>query len=395
MKCVDIKNPGNCCGCSACADACPTSSIDMVSDAEGFIYPKVKIEECISCGKCKSACPILGANQAKNIVKDNIAYAYVSKSNETVRTSSSGGAFSMIMDGIASRYSDFVIIGAAFDGTEVKHLSATDRASAEIFKKSKYIQSNTNGIYKLAKEKLTQKSMVMFSGTPCQIAALKCYLGRDYENLLTVDIVCHGVPSQIVFSEYITEMEQKNGSKVIAVEFRHKRDFDGVKTNPRTINLYFDNGKCMNMDMSQSEFLYAYYTGLIYRPSCAICKFACPSRTGDITLGDYWGIEKIQPSLNSLRGVSLVRFNTQKGNFLIEQFKKNGLFIETEWDFACAENHQLSFPSNPHRNHDKFMRLRKKGTPFIQAVNICKKPDNFFQKVYHKLLDTKAKIVKS
>lgn len=385
MNCIDIKSPHYCCGCGACADACPKSCIELMNDSEGFVYPKVRTSECISCGKCSSACPILNADKAKNVSRDDIAYAYISQMEETVKSSSSGGAFSLIMEGIASAYSDFVIIGAAFLENKVKHTFTTNLASSEIFKKSKYVQSNANGIYKIAKEKLAQGSMVLFSGTPCQVAALKCYLGRDYENLLTVDIVCHGVPSQTVFEEYLTDMERKNGSKVIGAEFRYKRNIDDIKPNPRTMNLYFENGKCINLDMSDSEFLYAYYTGLIYRPSCESCRFACSDRPGDITLGDYWGIEKKHPNLNSLKGVSLVRFNTEKGKFLIDLFEKTGIFIETEWSFACAENNQLSFPAKPHRNRNKFFRLRSRGVAFCNNVNICKKPDNFLQKVLRKM----------
>lgn len=383
MEYIDIKNPYECCGCRACADACHKSCIEMVEDVEGFVYPKINTDLCVKCGKCKSVCPILHDN--KNMSNDQVAYAYVSANNETVMRSSSGGGFSLIMDGVAAAFSDYVIIGAAFDGIEVKHRFATDRASSEIFKKSKYIQSNTSGIYKIAKEYLMQNKTVLFSGTPCQVAALKNFLGRDYKNLITVDIVCHGVPNQNCFLEYVSDMEKRYKEKITAIEFRNKRDFDGIKPNPRTIKLTFDNGYCMDLDIQESEFLYAYYTGLIYRPSCETCKFACSNRPGDITLGDYWGIEKVHPELNSLRGVSLVRFNTEKGKLFIDSFKKNGIFIETEWSFACAENHQLSFPAKPHRNRNKFFRLRSRGVAFCDNVNICKKPDNIFQKISRKI----------
>lgn len=137
------------------------------------------------------------------------------------------------MYGVAATFSDFVIIGAAFDGIEVKHSFATDHASSEIFKKSKYIQSNTSEIYKIAKENLMKNKTVLFSGTPCQVAALKNYLGRDYENLITVDIVCHGVPNQNCFLKYVSDMEKRYKGKIIATEFRNKRNLDDIKPNPR------------------------------------------------------------------------------------------------------------------------------------------------------------------
>ena len=382
MEHIDFKDPHDCCGCRACVDSCPTSCIEMTCDTEGFVYPKVNIDYCIKCGKCKSICPILHDN-AKNI-SDDVAYAYVAENRETVKGSSSGGAFSLIMDGVAT-YSDFVIIGAAFDGLEVKHTFVTDRASSEIFKKSKYIQSNTSGIYKITKRYIMENKMVLFSGTPCQVAALKNYLGRDYKNLITVDIVCHGVPSQNCFFEYVSDLERRYKGNILSAEFRYKRNFDDIKPDPRTLNLYFEDGKCINLDISESEFLYAYYTGLIYRPSCETCKFACPDRTGDITLGDYWGIEKVLSNLNSLKGCSLVKFNTEKGKFLIDLFRENGVFIETKWSFACVENYQLCFPATPHRNRNKFFRLRSYGTPFCENVNICKKKDDVLQKILRKI----------
>lgn len=384
MGCINIQNKCDCCGCGACVDTCPKSCIKMEADEEGFVYPVVDLGSCVSCGKCITACPVIGAEYAKNKMFDDVAYAYVSTDNEVIRSSSSGGAFSLIMDGFAERYDDYVIVGAAFDGLEVRHIAVSDRASAEIFKKSKYIQSNTQSIYRHVKGLLSDNKAVLFSGTPCQVAALKCYLGHDYDNLLTVDIVCHGVPGQVLFEEYLTELESKMQSKVVATEFKYKRGFDGDSTNPRTIRLIFENGDDVNMDISESEYLYAYYTGLIYQPSCETCKFAAPERPGDITLGDYWGIEKMHPQLNSLKGVSLVRFNTPKGKFLVDFFREKGVFIETSWNFACDENFQLRFPVNPHRNRNRFFKLRSKGVSFCDNVNICKKPDNLLQKVFRK-----------
>ncbi len=385
MDCIDIQNKHDCCGCGACADACPKSCIKMDTDTEGFIYPVVNHSQCVTCGKCKTVCPIIDAEKANNEIVDDIAYAYVAPDDETVKSSTSGGAFSLIMDAFFAAYPNSAIVGAAFDKTEVKHIAVNNRASANIFRKSKYVQSQTCGIFQQVKAMLTENKTVLFSGTPCQVAALKRYLGCDYDNLLMVDIVCHGVPSQACFDEYLQELETKKQSKVIAAEFRCKKNFNGDNPNPRTINVFFEKGDCDNMDISESEFLYAYYTGMISRPSCQTCKFANPSRPGDITLGDYWGIEKMHPELNSLKGVSLVRFNTEKGKFLIDYFNQSGKFVDTSWAFACAENHQLSFSAIPHRNRNKFFKLRSKGVSFCENVEKCKKPDTLLRKVIRKI----------
>ncbi len=382
---IQIKIKSKCCGCGACADVCPKKCIHMKIDSEGFYYPVVSENTCISCGNCKKACPTLNDEFAKNKVLDDIAYAYVDNDGDIVKSSSSGGAFSAIMDSIENTYEDFAIVGAAFVGTKVKHVVKKSRKNANVLKKSKYIQSDTHGIFNEVKKLLKSGVMVLFSGTPCQVAALKCYLREEYENLLTVDIVCHGVPGQVHFDEYLQDLEIEHKSKVAEVEFRYKREFNEEKPNNRTINIRFDNEKTINMDISQSEFLYAYYTAMIFRPSCYKCEFTCQQRTGDITLGDYWGIEKIYPELNSLRGVSLIRFNTKKGENLLRYLKIKGVLLETKWSFACEENNQLKFSSIPHRNRKKFFKLRSKGIGFYNNVTLCKKPDNIIQKIFRKI----------
>ena len=385
MNNIKVINKCNCCGCRACADACPISCIKMREDHEGFFYPIVEEDKCISCGKCKKVCPILRHQDVKYKPIDDIAYAYLSSDVETIKNSSSGGAFSFLMDTIEYIYTDFAIVGAAFDGVKVRHLAVKSRSAANIFKKSKYIQSDTTGIFKEVKNLLKAGTHVLFSGTPCQVAALKLFLEQDYINLFTVDIVCHGVPNQSIFNEYLNELEKKNHTKVESIEFKYKKNFSSCNPNPRTMNVYFDNGKILNMDINESEFLYAYYTGLINRPSCENCKFACSSRCGDITLGDFWGIEKIQTDLNSLKGVSLIRFNSKKSKFLIDLFKKNGTMIETSWNFACLHNNQLCFPAVSHRNRNKFFKLRSSGVGFYENITRCKKPDKIYQKVWRKL----------
>ena len=385
MAYVVVDKKEQCCGCGACADACALSCIKMETDCEGFSYPVVEVSRCVSCGKCVAVCPISHARDAMHPSVDDVAYAYVAGGEEIVKSSSSGGAFSLIMDAFFTRHENAVVVGASFCEMAVCHSIADNRTDAEKFKKSKYVQSNTQGIFRKVKDLLATDRAVLFSGTPCQVAALKMYLGRDYDKLLTVDIVCHGVPSQKCFDEYLRELEKKHSAKIVSVMFRYKRNFQGDKVNPRTLCLDFENGQSVNMDMSESEFLYAYYTGLIYRPSCAICSFANPNRVGDITLADYWGIEEIHPELNSLRGVSLVRFNTEKGSFLKELFQSAGLFLETSWKFACAKNYQLTFPATPHRNRKLFFRLRAKGVPFCENVVRCKRPEPILKRAFRKL----------
>lgn len=385
MPFVSIKEVKECCGCSACADACPVNCIKMVENDEFFIHPKIVEDNCINCGKCLSVCPATHFDKTKNTVNDDDAYAFVSKDTELIKSSSSGGAFSVIMDAFVDKNNDFSIAGAAFSGTDVIHMCVNTRKDAEIFKKSKYVQSYGKGIYKNVKSELENGKQVLFSGTPCMVAALKNYLGKAYEGLITVDVVCHGVPSNYVFSEYLNELELKNKSKITAVSFRIKKNFDSDSPNPRTMDVCFENGNKLNMDISQSEYLYGFHHNLFFRSSCSHCKFACPERQGDITLGDYWGIEKINKELQSKKGVSLVRFNTDKGKEYLEFLKKSGNVYHTSYSFACDENYQLRKPSQDHRNRERFFKLLRKGCSVSDAVNICKKPDTLIKKIIRKV----------
>ncbi|MBR2869447.1 MAG: Coenzyme F420 hydrogenase/dehydrogenase, beta subunit C-terminal domain [Clostridia bacterium] len=385
MPFVSFKDKKECCGCSACADACPVSCIEMVEDSEFFLYPKVDESRCINCEKCLSVCPVKHFDKTENAINDDDAYAFVSNDTDLIKSSSSGGAFSVIMDAFAGKSDNFTIAGAAFSGTDVVHMCVNNREEAEIFKKSKYVQSFGKTIYKKVKNELENGKQVLFSGTPCMVAALKNYLGKTYDGLTTVDIVCHGVPNQHIFSEYLNELEKINRSKIYSVSFRVKRNFDTEFPNPRTMDVCFENGNKLNMDIEQCEYLYGFHHSLYFRPSCSHCKFSYPKRQGDITLGDYWGIEKINKELQSKKGVSLVRFNTDKGREYLEFLKKSGNVYYTSYSFACDENYQLRKPSQDHRNREKFFKLLRKGYSVIDAVNICKKPDTLPRRIIRKV----------
>lgn len=385
MNFIKLASESDCCGCSACADICPVSCIEMTYNSEHFLYPKVDETRCLKCGKCQSACPVINCDKVKNPVNDDEAYAFVSGDDERVKGSSSGGAFSVIMDSFSDKSKNFSIVGAAFDGTNVVHKSVSSRESADIFRKSKYVQSDARGIYKKVEADLKDGRQVLFSGTPCMVAALKVFLGKDYEKLVTVDIVCHGVPCQYVFSKYLDEIGENNHCKVSSVSFRIKKGYETENPNPRTVDLVFDIGKTINLDIAGCEYLYGFHHGMFFRPSCYKCKFATPERPGDITLGDFWGIEKIKENLNSKKGVSLVRFNTEKGKEYLDDIKNAGDVFDTSYSFACDENYQLRRPAVVHRNRDRFFKILSQNGSVIESVNICKKPDTLARKVFRKV----------
>ena len=395
MPHITLKNKQNCCGCSACADACPTQCIKMKPDREGFLYPQVSEENCLSCGKCLTVCPIANAERAKNPPYDDEAYAFVASETDLVQASSSGGAFSAIAEGFVARYPDcFFLVGAAFEGTRLCHIITNDLQEAQRLKKSKYLQSDARGIYRAVKERLDAGAAVLFSGTPCMVAALKTFLGKNYEKLLTVDIVCHGVPNQEIFNDYLADLEKKHGARVTSVTFRVKKDFDTERPNSRTAIFTLEGKPALHLDIPGCEYLYGFHTGLFFRPSCETCPFTSTERPGDITLGDFWGIEKRHPEFSSAKGVSLIHFNTEKGKALLTSLGGYGSLTVLPWAFACAENDQLTKPSVPHRNRGKFFRLRSKGHSFTEAAVACKKPDNLVERVLHKLQDIQRKLRK-
>ncbi len=395
MRHIEIQNGRNCCGCAACADACPRGCITMQEDRHGILYPVVQQDLCVDCGKCVSVCPILHAEERKHVGADDLAYAFAAREDATVFQSSSGGAFSVLADAwFALHGADARIAGAAFDGTHVCHRLTATRAEAASLRKSKYVQSDGRGVYRAVQDALASGKYVMFTGTPCMVAALRGYIGGDHPHLLTIDLVCHGVVSDSELQAYLREFGEAHGSTVKEISFRVKRDFDTERVNPRTMDIRMENGETVNLDMQTSAYLYAFYTSLCYRPSCTACRFACPQRPGDITLGDYWGIEKRFHKWNSLQGVSLVRANTDKGMAAVSALTPAGLLQETSYAFACAENAQLLHPAVPHRNYEKFFRLRQRGASFEETVRICKKPDTLLQKV-HRRLKTMAKRAKT
>jgi coenzyme F420-reducing hydrogenase beta subunit len=218
------------------------------------------------------------------------------------------------------------------------------------------------------------------------VAALKAFLGKNYSRLLTIDIVCHGVPNQRTFSTYIEELERKYSDTVISFSFRAKRDYEKSSVNPRTVDVEFKNGRRLNLDIGECEYLYGFHTGLFFRESCYACKYTCANRPADITLGDFWGVEKMRPELNSKKGVSLVRANTEKGEEYVREIGHTGVLVPMSYSFACAENEQLRKPSHEHRNKEKYFRLMKRGKTFCEAIEQCKRPDKLYEKVFRKIV---------
>jgi len=327
-----------CTGCAACGDACPTEAIRFVEDKNGFFYPKTDLSKCVNCGKCHAVCPLI--QQKKQHEHQNLFSAIAR--NETDRTGgSSGGVF-----GLLAKYcleNGYYICGAMFDGMMLKHDVISSEKDLHKLLKSKYIQSNTVGIYSKIQSLLKSGEKVFFCGTPCQVAALKNSIPKELlANLFSADIICHGVPSQKLFDLYIEELEKKHGGKVRSFEFRVKDNQYKHAHGFRYVIKCGEREKTINGVYTQSSFYNAFKKYIIFREGCYNCEYATLDRVSDITLGDFWGIEKYQKGSNTDKGVSMVVVNTEQGRIFLNSIKKDLVIEEFPVKYGVELNHCLT-----------------------------------------------------
>ncbi len=304
---IEITNKRDCCGCEACRQVCPKGCIELVSDEEGFAYPQVDKATCIDCGLCERVCPVINPH---NPVKPLVAYAAKNKDEAIRHKSSSGGVFSLLAEKILSQ--DGVVFGAKFDEEwRVVHSYAESVEQLAQFRGSKYVQSAIGDSYVKVEEFLKEGRKVLFSGTPCQVAGLKHFLRRDYDNLLAVEVVCHGVPSPKVWNDYLIERRQEEGcgeDKITDVSFRDKTN--GWKRYGVRMDFASHSRAILH---TEDTFMKGFLKNLTLRPSCYHCA-AREGRSGaDIALADYWGVWNIHEGIDDDRGVGLVVVNTDKG----------------------------------------------------------------------------------
>ncbi len=306
--CVIKENPNLCTGCEACVQSCQFSAISMVRDKEGFLYPEINSDFCTECGKCGIVCPECGQQSFKREPLPENCLAATHKDNSVLLNSSSGGAFSAIVS-VADKGS--IVYGAAYnDDLFVYHYATRNDLEFKKLLKSKYVQSHIGNSYVEAKKYLQAGQSVVFSGTPCQIAGLRNYLGRSYDRLTCIEIICHGVGSPGVFANYIKEYEKKAGRKIVGFTFRSKKRFLGSWKDFLT-TIKFENGKSYStrFDLYTNGFL----NGLFLRKCCINCNYASDKRVSDIVIGDFWGIEKKHPNILCKDGVSVIFPVTEKG----------------------------------------------------------------------------------
>ena len=344
MLTVDFEK---CTGCGACVQRCPKQCISWVQREFGFRYPQINKEACINCGLCEKVCPIDKKVEAPAAQK---AYAAVHRNSEVLAKSTSGGAFTAIADVIFAQGG--IVYGAAMmDDMQVKHIRASSKDEFEMLRSSKYLQSDTGNTYRIAEQDLKQGKMVLYSGTPCQIDGLNNFLGKDYENLYTVDIVCHGVGSQAYFDKYMDFAKERYG-KIKALRFRSK-EYAGWSCGGGVVVI--DSSNCLKKIPYRDfdNYYYSYFlSGDIYRKSCYICKCANTKRVGDFSLGDYWGVEALNLPLRTENGCSLLLVNNQRAMRLLDKIESLDR-VETTVEQAAHCNKQLNEPSKLPESREK------------------------------------------
>lgn len=330
MKTIALLEKSFCTGCGACYNICPKNAITMEPDEDGFLVPGINRLRCINCGLCVKSCPQLAVDLSPKYKKTPLYYAAWAKDDVRER-GSSGGIFPLIAESYLKQRG--VVYGAAFsdDWQSVHHIEVKEKNNLQKLYKSKYVQSDTGKIFSAVKAQLEKKATVVFSGCPCQVDGLKKYLGKEYDNLLTIDILCHGAPSPLAYRKFLKEISNNGEKTCVGVDFRDKTPGWGT-----LIRVDFADGS-FHHDVWNGNWFRAFLSGLTMRKSCFFCKYASADRPGDISLGDFWGVEKYKADWNDKKGTSLVMCNTEKGLASLKTFSSQIRRLE-EVPAAVAEN---------------------------------------------------------
>ena len=339
----NICNLEKCTGCETCKEACPENAINMVINEKGFLYPEINPSLCIACGLCEKICP---ANKNFKPKKFLSCYAAYSLDSEIREKSSSGGVFTELATQILSQCG--FVVGAAFDEkNNLRHIVIDKKEELQKLRGSKYLQSRICGVYKKVKELLDNSKIVLFSGTPCQINALKSYLQKEYDNLYTVDVFCHGVPSPLVFKKYMKEMEYIPNTKI---HFRDKT----FGWNNYNISFLSNNGLIQSLNDTDT-YIRGFVQNLYLRESCYNCKYNIwENRNADISIGDFWNVENFYSDFADNRGTSAIIAYTNKGQELLKTIESNLYIKPVKFEQIITGNPVLEAPANKHSNSDKF-----------------------------------------
>lgn len=337
-----------CIGCMACRNICPHDAIDVCLDSQGFYKVAIDENKCVKCGLCVRNCPynIDFSTLYENMLIPDYAIAAWSKNKKTRKVSTSGGAFSELAYNVLKK--NGVVVGVVYDKHRVYHAIATNVNELARMRGSKYVQSDVGLIYRKVKEYLESDRYVLFSGTPCQVFALHRYLNKKYDNLITVDMVCHGIPSPHVFADYCNYMEEAYSSKIDKIYFRNKKPgwlVYGMK-------IVFKNGRVYEKDTKKDPYLVGFLRDYFINDGCHQCKFTNAKRFSDITIADFWGYQSDEYEfLDDDKGISLILLNTEKGKAFFADIKEGFKYQKKDISMAVRGNRCLTkpYPPNPQK----------------------------------------------
>lgn len=379
---ITLTRKEDCCGCHACESVCPTQCISMREDAEGFLYPETDVSKCIDCHLCEKVCPVIqsplrtGINVplAKDFLETPRVFAAQCASDDLRMASASGGAFTVLAERVIQNGG--VVFGARWnaDFTEAVHDFTETLEGLSAFRGSKYLQSRIGDAFKKCREFLLAGREVMFTGTPCQIAGLRRALRRDFPKLLAVDIACHSTPSPKVWKAYLADLiARKKLGRVRNVFFR-KKIFD-KKRNKWDCTKFFAEGETRTYVDSVYGMPYGvgFLNGLFSRPSCPECPSKNRTSGSDISLGDFWGVEKYYPNLKMRDGISVVICHTARGNAAFESVKSGfGILQEATYEQAIAQNGGLRPETQKHPKRDAFFKEFNEATSSSETSEIIR-----------------------
>lgn len=342
---IRLVDRDNCSGCAACVAVCPSGCITMVEDGEGFLQPRIDASRCVQCHKCEATCPVISP-QPELLSIGTKAYAIINNNEEIRLKSSSGGVFHALADYIISNGG--VVFGARFDEDflGVHHDYTESREGIEPFMRSKYLQSRTEESFRKCREFLNQGRQVLYSGTPCQVAGLLKMLGRKYENLLTVDLICHGVPSPGVWRRYLKWVSK--GRKVTDVNFRNKES----GWNNNHISIDYSDGSRLLEGQTDNRYYRGFLRNVFLRRSCYHCMYRTSDRVSDLTIADYWGADSLCPEMFDNRGISIVLVHSAEGHNILNKLS-NALTVKEQSIENAVQFNPGANGENPFSNRRK------------------------------------------